>query len=175
MMARLSLRGRSPATMNMARGYFQRKIWEKIQPKETPSCLIPSLLCIYQATWHLSDNPVMEILLCSKEAQLKPFTPHANMDATLLVDNSHHWWILQVASAHPVTCCCRLLRFVGSCWAKFETSHTFSHVKTDPTTPNILRPTMLGVVVVSVCTLSFKPQYPHQNSPDWSPYISFKN
>ena len=59
--------------------------------------------------------------------------------------------------AHPVTCCCRLLRFIGSCWAKFETSQTFSHVKTEPTTPNILRPTMLGVVVASVCTLSFKP------------------
>ena len=165
-MARLSLRGRSPATMNVARGYFQRKIWEKIQPKETPSCLIPSLLCIYQATWHLSDNPVMEISLCSKEAQLKPFTPHANMDATLLVDNYHHWWILQVASV--CTPCYMLLQVVAFCWELLGKVWDQSNFQP-------CRPTMLGVVVVSVCTLSFKPQYPHQNSPDWSPYISFKN
>ena len=174
-MARLSLRGRSPATMNVARGYFQRKIWEKIQPKETPSCLIPSLLCIYQATWHLSDNPVMEILLCSKEAQLKPFTPHANgcnivgWQLPPLVDITS--CVCLHTLLHVVAGCCVLLGVAG----QSLTSQTFSHVKTDPTTPNILRPTMLGVVVVSVCTLSFKPQYPHQNSPDWSPYISFKN
>ena len=30
-------------TMNMDPGYFQRKIKEKIEPKEPPSCLIPRL------------------------------------------------------------------------------------------------------------------------------------
>jgi len=30
--------------------------------------------------------------------------------------------------------------------AKFETGQTFSHVQTDPTTPNTVGPTMLGVV-----------------------------
>ena len=38
--------------------------------------------------------------------------------------------------AHPVVCCC----------AKFETSQTISYVKTDATIPNIVGPTMLGIV-----------------------------
>ena len=38
--------------------------------------------------------------------------------------------------AHPVVCCC----------AKFETGQTISYVKTDATTPNIVGPTMLGIV-----------------------------
>ena len=45
---------------------------------------------------------------------------------------------------------------VAYCWellhcAKFETSQTFSHVQMHETTPNIVGPTMLGVVA-SVCT-----------------------
>ena len=47
-----------------------------------------------------------------------------------------------------VTFCLRfptLLRVVESCCTKFETAQTFSYVKTDATTPN-----MLGVVA-SVC------------------------
>ena len=35
-----------PAAMNMAPGYFQRKTEEQIEPKETPSCLIPLLLVV---------------------------------------------------------------------------------------------------------------------------------
>ena len=38
--------------------------------------------------------------------------------------------------AHLVACCC----------AKFETGQTLSYVQTDATTPNIVGPTMLGVV-----------------------------
>ena len=34
--------------------------------------------------------------------------------------------------AHSVACCCKLLRVVGSCFAKFETDQTV-----EPTTPNI--------------------------------------
>ena len=51
-------------------------------------------------------------------------------DARLLAKNSQHCWILHVASV--CTPCCMLLRVVGSCCAKFETSQTFQ-----PTTPNI--------------------------------------
>ena len=43
--------------------------------------------------------------------------------------------------AHPVACCC----------AMFETGQTFSQLETDATTPNIVGPTMLGVVA-SVCS-----------------------
>ena len=53
-----------------------------------------------------------------------------------------------------IACCVRLqtlLHVVGRCSAKFNTGQTFSYVQTDPTTPNIARPTMLGVVG-SVCT-----------------------
>ena len=46
--------------------------------------------------------------------------------------------------AHPVA------RVVRSCCAKFETGQTFSYAQTDATTPNIVGPTMLGVVA-SVC------------------------
>ena len=35
----------------MARGYFQRKIEEKYNPKKPPSCLIPCLLVVF--TWQL--------------------------------------------------------------------------------------------------------------------------
>ena len=35
------------------------------------------------------------------------------------------------------------IRVVGTCFAKLETGHTFSYVKTDATTPN----QMLGVIV----------------------------
>ena len=41
------------------------------------------------------------------------------------------------------TPCCMLLRVVGSCCAKFETSQTFSYVQKDATTPSN---------VASVCT-----------------------
>ena len=54
-----------------------------------------------------------------------------------------------------ITCCVclhTLLRVVESCCAKFETGQTFSHVRTDATTPDIFGPKMLGVVA-SVCTL----------------------
>ena len=47
--------------------------------------------------------------------------------------------------------CSMLFCAVGSCSAKFETGQTFSYVQTDTTTPNVVGPTMLGVVV-SVCT-----------------------
>ena len=45
----------------------------------------------------------------------------------------------QLPTLLDVTCCVRLhtlLRVVGSCGAKFETSQTFSYVQTDATTPN---------------------------------------
>ena len=48
-----------------------------------------------------------------------------------------------------VTCCVclhTLLHVVGSCGANFETGQTFSYVQTDAKTPNIVAPTMLGVV-----------------------------
>ena len=48
--------------------------------------------------------------------------------------------------AHPVECCCMLLRVAGRCCAKLETGQTFSHLQTDTTTPNTVGPTMLGVV-----------------------------
>ena len=52
----LSLRGGgqgfSPATMNVAPGYFQRKInGRKIERKEIPSCLILRLLFVF--AWQL--------------------------------------------------------------------------------------------------------------------------
>ena len=34
--------------------------------------------------------------------------------------------------AHPVACCCMLLRIVRSCCAKFESGQTFSYVKNRP-------------------------------------------
>ena len=52
--------------------------------------------------------------------------------------------MLHVASV--CTPCCRLLRVVGSCCAKFHTGQKFSYVKTNATTPNFAGPTMLGVV-----------------------------
>ena len=46
-----------------------------------------------------------------------------------------------------------LLHVVRSCCTISETSQTFlSHVQTDATTPKIVGPTLLGVVV-SICTL----------------------
>ena len=57
--------------------------------------------------------------------------PRANGRATLLANNSQHCWMFHVVSL--CTTCCMLLRFVGSCCAKFETGQMFSW------------PTMLGV------------------------------
>ena len=54
--------------------------------------------------------------------------------------------MLHVASV--CTSCCMLLRVFGSCCA---TGQTFSYVQTVATTPNMVGPTMLGVVA-SVCT-----------------------
>ena len=55
-----------------------------------------------------------------------------------------------------VTACCvrlhTLLHVVVCCFVKFETpGQTFSYVKKDAITANIVGPTMLGVVA-SVCT-----------------------
>lgn len=50
-------RGFSPAKMNVACDYFQRKIIRKIESKDTSSCLISHLLFVFtQVTWNLSDN-----------------------------------------------------------------------------------------------------------------------
>ena len=54
--------------------------------------------------------------------------------------------VLHVASV--CTPCCMLfmlLPVVGSCCAKFVTGQTFSYIQTDATTPNIVRPAMVGV------------------------------
>ena len=51
-------------------------------------------------------------------------------DATLLTNNSQHYWMLHVASV--CTPCCMLLDVVACCCAKFETGRTFQ-----PATPNI--------------------------------------
>ena len=40
-------RGFPPATMSVVPGYFYWKIEEKLEPKETPSCLIPHLLVVF--------------------------------------------------------------------------------------------------------------------------------
>ena len=53
-------------------------------------------------------------------------------------------WMLHVASV--CTPCCMLLDVPACCCAKFETGQTFQ-----PTTPNIVGATMLGVVA-PVCT-----------------------
>ena len=39
-----------------------------------------------------------------------------------------------------------LSRVVGSCCVRFETGQTFNYLQTDATNPNIIGPTMLGVV-----------------------------
>ena len=39
-----------------------------------------------------------------------------------------------------------LSRVVGSCCVRFETGQTFNYLQTDATSPNIIGPTMLGVV-----------------------------
>ena len=44
-------------------------------------------------------------------------------DETLLANNSQHYWMLPVTSL--CIPCCRLLRVVGSCCARFETGQTF--------------------------------------------------
>ena len=54
----------------------------------------------------------------------------AEMDATLLANNSQYCWMLRVVSV--CTPCCMLLCVVRSCCAEFETGQTFK-----PTTPNI--------------------------------------
>ena len=46
--------------------------------------------------------------------------------------------------SHPVACC--MSRVVGSCWVRFETGQTFNYLQTDATSPNIIGPTMLGVL-----------------------------
>ena len=48
--------------------------------------------------------------------------------ATLLANNSQHFWLLHVATV--CTPCCMLLRVVVRCCAKFESVQTFA-------TPNI--------------------------------------
>ena len=52
-------------------------------------------------------------------------------DATMLDNNSHHFWMLHVVSV--CTLCCVLLCAVRSCCAKFETGQTF-----EPTHPTFL-------------------------------------
>ena len=55
-------------------------------------------------------------------------------DATLLANNSQHCWMSHV----PFVCtpCGMLLRVIGSCCAKFETSQTLSYMQTDAIRPN---------------------------------------
>ena len=65
-------------------------------------------------------------------------------DATLLANNSQHCWMLHVASV--CTPCCMLFRVVGSCYTRLRTT-----ANTDATTPNVVGPTMLGVIA-PVCT-----------------------
>jgi len=65
-------------------------------------------------------------------------------DATLLANNSQHCCILHVAFVF--TSCCMLSSVVGSCCVRFETCQTFNYLQTDATSPNIIGPTMLGVV-----------------------------
>ena len=64
---------------------------------------------------------------------------------TVATSNIHLHGALHVAS----TCirCCMLLGVVAQ---KFEISHTFSYVQRDAAAPNIVGPTVLGVVT-SVC------------------------
>ena len=69
---------------------------------------------------------------------------YVQTDATLLAINSEHCCMLHVLSV--CLPCCMLLCVAGSCCAKFETGQMFSCVQTDATTPNIVGPTMLGVV-----------------------------
>ena len=60
--------------------------------------------------------------------------------------NGRHIVDQQLLTLLDVTCCVRLythpvacfLCVVRSCWAKFETVQTFSHVQTDATNPNIV-------------------------------------
>ena len=70
-------------------------------------------------------------------------------DAILLTNNFQHCWMLHDVSI--CTTCYMSLYAVGSRCAKFETGQTFNYVETNVTTPNIVGPTMLGVVA-SVCT-----------------------
>ena len=51
-------------------------------------------------------------------------------------------------SAHPVACCCLLLVVVTQ---SLKPVTLLSYVQTDPTAPNIVGPTILGVVA-SACT-----------------------
>ena len=67
-------------------------------------------------------------------------------DATLLANSSQHCCILHVA--YVFTPCCMLSRVVRSCCVRFETCQT------DATSPNIIRPTMLGVVAFALTVLS---------------------
>ena len=70
--------------------------------------------------------------------------PHAN--GRNIVSQQLPNIVLHVASV--CTPCCMLfmlLPVVGSCCAKFVTGQTFSYMQTDATTPNIVRPAMLGV------------------------------
>ena len=52
-------------------------------------------------------------------------------DATLLTNNSQHYWMLHVASV--CTPCCMLLDVVACCCAKFETGQTLRPEQTDAT------------------------------------------
>ena len=49
-------------------------------------------------------------------------------DATLLANNSQHYWMLHVTSV--CTPCCMLLDVVACCCAKFETGQTFQQLPT---------------------------------------------
>ena len=49
-----------------------------------------------------------------------------------------------------------LLRVVGSCCAKFETSQMFNHLQRGATSSNFIGPTILGVVATTNFTFSFK-------------------
>ena len=58
----------SPATMNVAPGYFNRKIKEKQNQKKPPSCLILRLLVVF--TWQL------EILVVPTIFEMLPSLSH---------------------------------------------------------------------------------------------------
>ena len=99
----------------------------------------PSLTCFKSfSSPHPASHPTVQLLSYTYRASCKRSNIVGQQLPTLL----------------NIPCCVRLhtlLHVVGSCSAKFNTGQTFSYVQTDPTTPNIGRPTMLGVVG-SVCT-----------------------
>ena len=50
-------RGISPATLNVASGYFHWKIFRKIEQKEISSCLIPRLLVVFTGQLEILVTP----------------------------------------------------------------------------------------------------------------------